>query len=323
MLIQRPRRNRKSPSLRELLTETRLHPSDFAAPLFIVEGTRQKQPIPHFPDVYRFSIDLLIQECRHIADQGIGSVLLFPSLSEEFKDAKGSIALDQENALHLAIHAIKAHLPDLTVMVDVALDAYTDHGHDGLIDETGYVLNDETIEALAQLSVSLSLAGADVVAPSDMMDGRVGCIRKALDDKGFSQVNILAYAAKYCSSFYGPFRSAVQSKLTIGDKKNYQLNPANVKEALLEARLDEEEGADMLLVKPALPYLDVLAKIKESTTLPVGAYHVSGEYAMLKAGGALGLFDYDKALFESMISIKRAGADFIITNGALDIASKL
>jgi porphobilinogen synthase len=208
-------------------------------------------------------------------------------------------------------------------MVDIALDTYTDHGHDGLIDAQGYVLNDASVHLLSQLSLSLAMAGADVVAPSDMMDGRVAAIRKSLDENGLSNVNILAYAAKYCSCLYSPFRGAVQSHLTLGDKKNYQLNPANVREALLEAQLDEQEGADMLLVKPALPYLDVLVKIKQQTHLPVGAYHVSGEYAMLHAASQLGYLDYDNILFESMISLKRAGADFIITNGALDIASKL
>lgn len=319
MLIQRPRRNRKSPSIRALLEETKLTPSDLVAPLFVVEGAHQKQPIVGLPNVYRYSLDLLWQECRRLEDQGIHSVLLFPCLPDEAKDAAGSICLDKDNVLHRAVDLLKAKCPHLTLMVDIALDPYTDHGHDGLIDASGYVLNDPTLDILAPLSVSLAEAGADVVAPSDMMDGRVASIRKALDGANQSQVSILAYTAKYASAFYGPFRNAVQSQLTLGDKKSYQLNPANSREALLEACLDEKEGADMLLVKPALLYLDILSKIKERTHLPVGAYHVSGEYAMLHEAARNHLLDYDKALYESMIAIKRAGADFVITYAIADL----
>lgn len=228
MLIQRPRRNRKSPNVRALLEETRVTPSDFVAPLFLVEGSHQKQPIETLPDIYRFSLDLLLQECRYIEDEGITSILLFPCLHSDVKDANGSYCLNKDNILHGAIQAIKANFPSLTVMVDVALDPYTDHGHDGLIDESGYVLNDPTLEVLSELSIALAESGADVVAPSDMMDGRVGYIRQALDEKGFAQVNILSYTAKYASSFYGPFRGAVQSSLKLGDKKNYQIGRAHV-----------------------------------------------------------------------------------------------
>lgn len=323
MLIQRPRRNRKSPAIRSLLKETHLHPSHFVAPLFLVDGTEQKQPIPTLPNIYRYSLDLLLQECRYLEDEGVSSILLFPCLPRDVKDPTGSYALDKENVLHRTIQAIKARFPSLTIMVDVALDPYTDHGHDGLIDESGYVLNDPTVEVLSELALALAESGADVVAPSDMMDGRVAAIRKTLDGAGYSQVSILSYTAKYASAFYGPFRSAVQSSLKLGDKKNYQMDPANIREALRESALDIEEGADLLLVKPALPYLDVIAKIKETTHLPVGAYHVSGEYAMLKAAEQMGCLNYTDALLESLVSIKRAGADFIISYPIKDILCAL
>lgn len=315
-LLKRPRRNRKSGAIRALIQESRLHPKDFVAPLFVIEGTGQKEEIKGLKGVYRYTIDLLLQECRSLEECGIQSVILFPAIEPSFKDHIGSYALEKNNLLHRTISSIKNSFPDMCVMADVALDPYTTHGHDGLVDENFSVLNDQTVEVLEEMAILLAEAGADVVAPSDMMDGRVRAIRQSLDKEGYQEVSILSYAAKYASSFYGPFRNAVGTANLIGDKKGYQINPANIKEALLEARLDEEEGADLLLIKPALPYLDVIAKVKEMSLLPVGAYQVSGEYAQLVVGAELGILNFDKALLETLTSMKRAGADFIISYGS-------
>lgn len=284
----RLRRNRQSPARRLLLQETHLHPSDFVAPLFIVEGNQQKQPIPSLPDVYRLSLDLLVKEVQEMHSLGVVAIDLFAYVPAEKKDPFGTEALRTGNLLHRAIDTIKQKIPEICLMVDIALDPYTDHGHDGVLNAKGDVDNDHTIEQLGKMSLLAANAGADVIAPSDMMDGRVAYLRKLLDEENFSQVGIISYAAKYASAFYGPFRQALDSAPKIGDKKSYQLNPANVREALLECALDEAEGADMLLIKPALPYLDIIAKVKEKTNLPVGAYHVSGEYAMLMAAAQLG-----------------------------------
>lgn len=319
----RPRRNRKSDALRSLLTETRLHPSHFIAPLFVQYGHQQRNPVKSMPGVDRLSLDLMLNEVERLLNYGVKSVDLFAVIPPEKKDRMGSEATREGTLIEMAVKAIKKEFPQLCVMVDIALDPFTDHGHDGLVNDRGEVVNDETIEVLGAMSVLAAAAGADVVAPSDMMDGRVGYIRSALDRAGYADVGILSYAAKYASAFYGPFRDALQSAPKFGDKKGYQMNPANGREAVLESSLDEAEGADMLLIKPALPYLDVIAKVKEATCLPVGAYQVSGEYAMIKAAAQNGWIDGQRVMYESLLSIKRAGADFILTYAALEMSQYL
>lgn len=315
-LVKRPRRNRSSKALRNLLQEHRLHPSDFVVPLFIREGSQIKEEISSMPGVYRYSLDQVLYAVENLFKMGIQAVDLFTLIPKEKKDNEGSEAVKEGNLLHRATQAIKQEFPELCVMVDVALDPYTTHGHDGLVSQEGNILNDETIEVLAHMSFLAAKAGADVIAPSDMMDGRVQAIRQKLDQEGLSQVAICSYTAKYASSFYGPFRNALESAPQFGDKKTYQMNPANVKDALRESVLDAEEGADMLLVKPGLPYLDVLAKIKENTELPVGIYHVSGEYSMVMAAAEKGWVDAEQVFYETLLSMKRAGADFIYTYAA-------
>jgi porphobilinogen synthase len=319
-LTRRPRRNRKNAAIRALVQETHLHPHEFIAPLFVVEGQKQKQTISSMPEVYRLSIDLLIKEVVELYQLGIRAIDLFPVITSERKDPFGSEAIRPGNLVTQAVKAIKREIPEMCVMVDVALDPFTDHGHDGLVDEHGNILNDPTLDMLAKMSELAAEAGADIVAPSDMMDGRVAYIRQALDQKGFTDTGILAYAAKYASSFYGPFREALSSAPKFGNKKTYQLNPANRREAMLELTLDELEGADMLLIKPALAYLDVIVKAREQTDLPIGAYHVSGEYAMVMAAAQNGWLDGDKVMAECLLSIKRAGADFTLTYAARKMA---
>lgn len=299
-------------------TETVLCASDLIVPLFIIEGKGAKEPIESMPGIHRLSIDLLIKEAELLHAQGIPAVALFPAIDPLLRDEEGSEGWNPDSLVMRAIQALKKELPSLCVIVDVALDPFTSHGHDGII-SNGLIDNDLTLEALVKQAVCYSEAGCDFVAPSDMMDGRVGIIRRVLDD----QVGILSYTAKYASAFYGPFRNAIGTSLSFGDKKTYQMNPANRREALREALLDEEEGADMLMVKPALPYLDVLMEIKEKTSLPVGAYHVSGEYAMVMAAAEKGYLNAEQSLYESLISIKRAGADFIFTYAAPQVLALL
>lgn len=322
-LPMRLRRNRKSQAIRALLQETRLHPADFVAPLFVLEGHKNKQAIVSMPGVYRYSIDLLLREVEDYLNLNIRAVNLFIVVPQDKKDPLGSESLRHDNLLVRAIRALKAEFPDLCVMADIALDPFTDHGHDGIIGQDGQVLNDATLKMLGKMALLAAQAGVDVVAPSDMMDGRVGYIRSVLDREGFSHVSILAYAAKFASAFYGPFREALSSNLKFGDKKGYQLNPANKREALLECQLDEKEAADILLIKPALAYLDIIAKVKEHTNLPIAAYHVSGEYAMVKSAAQQGWINGDLAMHECLLSIKRAGADFILTYAAKEIAQKI
>jgi len=322
-LTKRPRRNRKSVAIRSLVQETHLHPSHLVAPLFVLEGENQKQTIPSMPGVYRQSVDLLVKEVKELYTLGIRAIGLFPVIPVEKKDSWGTEATHQGNLLQQAIVTLKREIPEMCIMVDVALDPYTDHGHDGLVNEKGEIINDETLEILGKMALHAAEAGADVIAPSDMMDGRVAYIRKCLDKAGFTDVSILSYAVKYASAFYEPFRDALHSGLKFGDKKTYQMNPANCREALLESELDELEGADMLLIKPALPYLDVIAKVREQTYLPVGAYQVSGEYAMVMAAAQNGWLDAERAMMECLLSIKRAGADFIFTYSARSIAKQL
>lgn len=322
-LNRRPRRNRQTAAIRGLVQETHLHPSQFVSPLFIVEGKKEQQEIASMPGIYRYSLDLLRKEVMSLHALGIRAVDLFCYVPSEKKDAQGSEAIKQSNLLQQAIRLLKQEIPDMCVMVDIALDPFTTHGHDGVINENGIVDNDATLDILGQMSVLAAEAGADIVAPSDMMDGRIAYIRTALDQSGFSSVGILSYAAKYASAFYGPFREALNSAPKFGDKKGYQMNPANVREALMECQLDELEGADMLLIKPALPYLDVISKVREITTLPLGAYHVSGEYAMVMAAAERGWCDANRVFEECLISIKRAGADFILTYAAKQVAERL
>ena len=322
-LTYRPRRNRRSPAIRSLVQETRLHPSQLIAPLFVVDGIQERQPIASMPGVYRFSLDYLIEEVSSLYDNGIRAVDLFFRIAPELKDAYGSEAFRLNNLLQQTVRTLKKEIPEMCIMVDIALDPFTNHGHDGLLNSQGIVDNDMTLSILGKMSLLAAEAGADIIAPSDMMDGRIGYLRKVLDQEGFSEVGILAYAAKYASAFYGPFRDALGSSPQFGDKKTYQMNPANIREAILECRLDEEEGADMLLIKPALPYLDVIAKVKEVTTLPIGAYHVSGEYAMVMAAAEKGWVNADKVFEESLLSIRRAGADFILTYAAKRVAQAL
>ncbi|MES2274339.1 MAG: porphobilinogen synthase [Chlamydiota bacterium] len=319
----RLRRNRKSESIRGMLQETRLSPQDLVVPLFIIPGVNKKIPIERMPGIDRFSIDLAILEARELHMRGIPAIALFPVIDSGLKSESAEEAWNEEGLLARAICAIKQEIPTLCVIADVALDPYTLHGHDGLANRTGEILNDETIDALIRMSLMQASAGVDFVAPSDMMDGRVGAIRAALDKNGYTQVAILAYSAKYASALYGPFRDALQTKLQFGDKKTYQMDPANIREALLEAKLDEEEGADILMVKPATFYLDVIAKLRDQTKRPIAAYHVSGEYAMVMAAAAAGYLDASKVFYEALLSIKRAGADLIFTYAAKQVLDVL
>ncbi len=280
-------------------------------PFFVLDGEKRDETIPSLPGLYKLSVDKILKKAENLHKVGVPAVLLFPL--EEHKDATGSRALSPDGLIPRAVKALKKEIPSLCVICDVALDPYTSHGHDGVINKEGYVLNDETLKLLAQASLIFAEAGADLVAPSDMMDGRVEAIRRHLDAAKFQDVGILSYTAKYASSLYSPFRDTLKSHVAIGDKKGYQMDPRNSREAIKEAKLDELEGADALMVKPALFYLDVLAKIKEKTLLPVCAYHVSGEYAMIMAAQEKGYIDAEKAFLEALISIKRAGADFMIS----------
>ncbi len=322
-LLKRPRRNRKSPAIRSLVQETSLHASDLIVPFFILEGTNIRHPIEAMPGIDRLSIDLLIKEALLLHAQGIPAIALFPVIDPSLKDPIGSEGWNPDSLIAHAIQHIKKEIPSLCVIVDVALDPFTSHGHDGIVNEQGEIVNDESLDALVKQATCYAEAGCDIVAPSDMMDGRVKAIRESLDKEGHDQTSILSYTAKYASAFYGPFRNAIQSKLSFGDKKTYQMDPSNRDEAIREALLDQEEGADMLMVKPALPYLDVISAIKEKTSLPVGAYHVSGEYAMIMSAHEKGFLDAEQTLYESLISIKRAGADFIFTYAAPQILSLL
>ncbi len=322
-MLERPRRNRQSAAIRTLVRETRLHPGDLIQPLFVVDGEGKREEIASMPGVYRWSIDRLVEECRRIAALGVSGVALFPRIAEEKKDRRASEAAIESGLYPRAIRAVKQNAPGLAVFSDVAMDPYSSDGHDGLVDERGRILNDETLPILAEMALNQARAGADFVAPSDMMDGRVRAIRHALDQHGFSETGILAYTAKYASAFYGPFRDALQSAPRAGDKKTYQMDPANVREALREARLDSEEGADILMVKPGLPYLDVLRAVAEFSDLPVAVYNVSGEYAMLRAAAERGWIEYERSVLETLGAFKRAGADMILSYHAAEAAQWL
>jgi porphobilinogen synthase len=320
-LQKRNRILRQSSSIRSLVAETVLTPNDFIAPLFIDEGENVSFEIPSMPGYYRRSLDGTIQEVKELWSMGIKCVLLFIKAPDEVKDNTGKEAWNPDGLMQRSIKAIKNAIPGMVVMTDVALDPYSSYGHDGIV-ENGEIVNDPTVEALIKMSISHAQAGADFVAPSDMMDGRIGAIREALELNNFTKTGIMAYSAKYASCFYGPFRDALDSAPGFGDKKSYQMDYANRVEALKEALMDEEEGADIIMVKPAMAYLDIIREVKNSVTLPVSAYHVSGEYAMIKAAAKMGWINEDKAIIESLTSIKRAGADLIATYFAKD-ATKL
>lgn len=308
----RGRRLRTNASVRDMVAESRLHPADFIAPVFITEGKNVREPISSMPDYYRFSTDLLVDEISMMLDTGIKSVLLFVKVADQLKDNLGTEALNPDGLMQRSVRLLRDRFPGLVLMTDVALDPYSSYGHDGIV-ENGKIVNDATIEVLAQMSVSHAEAGATFVAPSDMMDGRVGFIRESLEEAGFTDTGIMAYSAKYASGFYGPFRDALDSAPGFGDKKTYQMDPRNVREAVREATTDEAEGADIVMVKPGLPYLDVVRAVREAVGIPVAVYNVSGEYAMIKAAAKMGWIDEEQAIMESLIAFKRAGADLIAT----------
>ncbi len=320
MYLQRRNRIlRANASIRNLVAETVLTANDFIAPLFINEGENYKQEIASMPNYYRMSIDNTIKEVKELYSLGVKCVLLFVKAKDETKDNTGKEAWNKDGLMQQSIKAIKDAVPEIYVMTDVALDPYSIYGHDGIVKD-GEIVNDETVEALVKMSVSHAEAGVDMVAPSDMMDGRIGAIRKALEENNFTKVGIMAYSAKYASCFYGPFRDALDSAPGFGDKKTYQMNYANRIEAVKEALQDEEEGADIVMVKPGLPYLDIVREVKNAVHVPVSVYNISGEYAMIKAAAKMGWVDENKAILETLTSIKRAGADLIATYFAKDAA---
>ncbi|MEI9936817.1 MAG: porphobilinogen synthase [Pseudomonadota bacterium] len=321
-MLVRPRRNRLTPQMRGLVRETTLSPEQLIYPMFVQEGEGQRTAISSMPGQARLSVDLLVETAAQAFALGVPGVALFPALSDELKDPRGAESANSAGLLQRAVRALKSSLPGLLVITDVALDPYSSDGHDGVLID-GRIDNDVTVPILAQMAVTQARAGADIVAPSDMMDGRVGAIRSALDAAGFNQVGICAYCVKYASAFYGPFREALDSAPRGGDKKTYQMDPANVREALREVRLDEAEGADWLMVKPGLPYADVIRHVRGLTALPVATYQVSGEYAMLKAAGQNGWLDYDRAILETLLCLRRAGADIIFTYAAIEAAKLL
>lgn len=318
--IERPRRLRRTATIRRMVRETKVTSDDFILPLFVCPGEKIKNEISSMPGNYHFSVDMVIDECRRADALGIPAVILF-GLPDK-KDPVGSEATDPESAVARAVRAIKKALPDMVVITDICLCEYTSHGHCGII-EGERILNDPTLERLSDMSLLHAGCGADIVAPSDMMDGRVGAIRDALDGKGFEDIAIMSYAAKYASGFYGPFREAADSAPAFGDRNSYQMDPANAIEALKEVRLDLEEGADIVMVKPALPYLDIIWRVREMVDVPVAAYNVSGEFAMIKAAAEKGWLDGERVMLEALTSIKRAGADLILTYFAIEAAGLL
>lgn len=319
MLTQRPRRNRQSAAIRGLVRETRLSADRLILPLFLVDGKNKSNPIKSLPGIAQLSTDNALKEIEASMNLGIGSFVLFPAVADALKDKKASYSYSPRNFYLKAAREIKKRFPEACLVSDVALDPYSSDGHDGLV-ENGQIVNDKTLPILAKMALAQADAGFDLIGPSDMMDGRVGFLRQALDAKGFTNTGILAYTAKYASAFYGPFRDALASAPKSGDKKTYQMDPANSREALREAELDAFEGADMLMVKPALAYLDIIQQLKANFALPIAAYNVSGEYAMLKAAAQNGWLDYEKAMIEVLTSIHRAGADIILTYSAKDLA---
>ena len=318
-ITNRPRRNRKSEAIRAMVRETSLSPANLIFPLFLIDGQNRKTEVNSMPGIFRLSADLMLKEIETCLQLGITTFDLFPNLEESLKDKTASEALNEKGLYLKTLGLIKKELPEAVLMTDVAMDPYSSDGHDGFVKD-GQILNDETLEILGRMAVAQAAAGADIVGPSDMMDGRVGYIRQLLDDNGFSNVSIMSYTAKYASGFYGPFRDALESAPRFGDKKTYQMDPANAREALLEAELDTAEGADFLMVKPALSYLDIIKALSETCVLPIAAYNVSGEYSMVKAAAAKGWIDGDRIRDEILLSIRRAGADIILTYFAKEYA---
>lgn len=316
---KRPRRNRKSAAIRAMVEETTLSINDFIYPVFLIEGSEKKEEISSMPGIYRYSLDLLLKEIKECVELGIKGFCVFPSLGDDKKDKYATEGYNKNSLYNQALTKIKDEFPEIALMTDIAMDPYSSDGHDGIV-VNGEILNDETLEILGKMALAQAEAGADILGPSDMMDGRIGYIRNVLDKAGYTQVSIMSYTAKYASAFYGPFRDALDSAPKFGDKKTYQMNPANTSEALIEADLDIAEGADMIMVKPALAYLDIIKLLKDNYDVPITAYNVSGEYAMLKAAAEKGWLDGEKVMLESLLSIKRAGADIILTYFAKEVA---
>lgn len=318
-MLQRPRRNRSSAVIRSMVEETRLSVKDMLFPLFVMEGKNVSTEIKSMPGIYRYSTDLLLKEIESCVQLGIQSFALFPQIAESKKDSMATES-HKKGSLYLeSIYEVSKRFPEISLLTDVAMDPYSSDGHDGIV-QGGQILNDETLPVLAKMAIAQAQAGSKLIGPSDMMDGRIGYLRESLDDAGFSHVGIMAYTAKYASAFYGPFRDALESAPKFGDKKTYQMNPANRREALIELELDESEGADFLMVKPALAYLDIISLLRENSNLPIAAYNVSGEYAMVKAAAQQGWIDGEKAMLECLLSIKRAGAQVILTYFAKEFA---
>ncbi len=320
--MRRPRRNRKSAAIRDLAQETQLTTNDFILPLFLLEGKNTKSEVASMPGIFRLSEDLILKEIEGCLKLGIKGFDVFPVVEEKYKDKMATKSYDLDFFYLKSLAKIKNEFPEALIITDVAMDPYSSDGHDGIL-EDGNILNDETLDILGQMALAQAETGIDMIGPSDMMDFRVGYIRNLLDEQGFSNTGIMSYSAKYASAFYGPFRDALDSAPKFGDKKTYQMNPANSDEALLEAELDFTEGADVLMVKPALAYLDIIQKLKSHFNIPIAAYNVSGEYAMIKAAGERGWLDEDRAMMESLLSIKRAGADMILTYFAKEAAEHL
>jgi porphobilinogen synthase len=321
-IVHRPRRLRRTETLRRMVRENSLRVEDLIYPLFVMEGAGQREEVPSMPGCYRYTLDLLLDEVKEVYQLGIGAIALFPLIPHDQKDNAGTESYNPNGLIPRAVRAIKQAVPEILIITDVALDPYSSEGHDGIVQD-GKILNDETVAVLVKQALVQAEAGADLVAPSDMMDGRVGAIRNALDAEGWINVGILAYSAKYASAYYGPFRDALDSAPKFGDKKTYQMDAANAREAIKEVDLDIAEGADIVMVKPALAYLDIICQIKQHTNLPVAAYNVSGEYAMIKAAAAQGWIDEKKVILETLTSMKRSGADLILTYFAKDVALML
>ncbi|ARN72264.1 delta-aminolevulinic acid dehydratase [Nonlabens tegetincola] len=320
--LRRNRRLRFNHAVRSLVRETLISPNDFIVPLFVVEGSGVKEEIASMPDYYRYSLDLLEHEVKSLWEMGLKSVLLFVKVPDNLKDNKGTEAINKDGLMQRAIKTVKNAVPDMYVMTDVALDPYSSYGHDGIVKDQ-YVINDETCDVLAQMAVSHAAAGADMVAPSDMMDGRILYLREALEEEGYKNTGIMSYSAKYASAFYGPFRDALDSAPGFGDKKTYQMDPANRTEAIRETLMDIDEGADIVMVKPGLCYLDIVRDLKNEIEVPISVYQVSGEYSMLKAAAAQGWLDHDAVMMEQVTAIKRAGADLIASYFAKDVVRLL
>ena len=323
MMTYRPRRNRKSEAMRRLVRENILTTNDLIAPLFVIEGENKSIKIDSMPGQARLTIDLLVKEVEELWNLGISCVSLFPALDDSKKDKYATESYNDEGLFQRAIRAVKKACPEVIIMTDVAMDPYSSDGHDGIVDADGNIINDDTLEILANMAISQARAGSDIIGPSDMMDGRVGFIRDALDDAGFTGTSIMSYTAKYASAFYGPFRDALDSAPKSGDKKTYQMDYSNKREAIRETILDEQEGADILMVKPGLSYLDIINDMRSNTTLPIAAYNVSGEYAMVKAASEKGWIDGEAVMMEMLVSFKRAGSDMILTYFAKEAAKVL